>query len=38
LATLVLTPYLACLGHHLFAALVLLMIFVMPVSWANTPD
>jgi hypothetical protein len=27
-----------CLGHHLFPALVLLMIFVMLVSWANTPD
>jgi hypothetical protein len=38
LATLALTPYLACLGHPLFPALVLLMIFVMLVSWANTPD
>jgi hypothetical protein len=31
-------PYLACLGHPLFPALVLLMISVMLVSWANTPD
>jgi hypothetical protein len=38
LATLAQTPYLACLGHPLFPALVLLMIFVMLVSWANTPD
>ena len=38
LATLALTPYLACLGHPLFPALVLLMIFVMLVSWANRPD
>jgi hypothetical protein len=38
LATLALTPYLAYLDHPLFPALVLLMIFVMPVSWANTPD
>jgi hypothetical protein len=38
LATLALTPYLAYLGHPLFPALVLLMIFVMLVSWANTPD
>jgi hypothetical protein len=38
LATLALTPYLACLGHPLFTALVLLMIFVMLVSWANTLD
>jgi hypothetical protein len=32
LATLALTPYLACLFHPLFPALVLLMIFVMLVS------
>jgi hypothetical protein len=32
LATLALTPYLACLGHPLFTALVLLMIFVMLVN------
>jgi hypothetical protein len=38
LATLALTPYLACLGHSIFPARVLLMIFVMLVSWANTPD
>jgi hypothetical protein len=38
LATLTLMPYLACLGHPLFPTLVLLMIFVMLVSWANTPD
>jgi hypothetical protein len=38
LATLALAPYLACLGHPLFSALVLLMIFVMLVSWENTPD
>jgi hypothetical protein len=31
-------PYLACLGHPLFFVLVLLMIFIMLVSWANTPD
>jgi hypothetical protein len=34
---LTLTPYLACLGHPLYPTLVL-MIFVMLVSWANTPD
>jgi hypothetical protein len=38
LATLTLMPYLAYLGHPLFPALILLMIFVMLVSWANTPD
>jgi hypothetical protein len=38
LATLALMPYLAFLGHHLFPALVLLMTFVMLVSWASTPD
>jgi hypothetical protein len=37
LATLALTSYLACLDHHLFSALVILMIFVMLVSWSNTP-
>jgi hypothetical protein len=37
LATLALTTYLAYLGHPLFPALVLLMIFFMLVSWANTP-
>jgi hypothetical protein len=38
LATPALTPYLAYLGHPLFPAVVLLMIFVMLVSWANSPD
>jgi hypothetical protein len=31
-------PYLACLGCLLFLVLVLLMISVMLVSWANTLD
>jgi hypothetical protein len=38
LATLTLTTYLAYIGHPLFPALVLLIIFVMLVSWANTPN
>jgi hypothetical protein len=32
-----LTPYLACLGHPLFNVPAINMIFVMHVSWANTP-
>jgi hypothetical protein len=31
------TPYLVCLGHPLFTVPVIDMIFVMHVSWANTP-